>query len=83
MVICNFELFSANELNSEFKPLDVVMKESDFIVVALPHTPETKGIISKEAINSMKSNAILVNIGRGGIQYYKFLHILQLASKPF
>ena len=35
------------------------------MVAALPSTPETQGYISAEAIASMRSDAVFVNIGRG------------------
>lgn len=56
----------ANKLGAELKPLDVIMKESDFIVLALSQTPKTAKIINKEMICLMKPTAIIVNIGRGG-----------------
>jgi len=42
-----------------------VLKEADYIVLALPLTEETKGIISAEELKIMKDNAYIVNIGRG------------------
>lgn len=40
---------------------------SDYVVCALPLTPETRGLIHKELIASMKPGAVLINIGRGGL----------------
>lgn len=57
----------ANKLNAKLKPLDFIIKESDFIILSLPQTAETKGMINGERINSMKSNVIIINIGRGGL----------------
>ncbi|XP_065224360.1 glyoxylate reductase/hydroxypyruvate reductase-like [Planococcus citri] len=57
----------AEILGAEFQSLDFIMKESDFIIVALAQSAQTKGIINQARINSMKSNAILVNIARGGL----------------
>jgi phosphoglycerate dehydrogenase-like enzyme len=45
--------------------LNQLIKESDYIILALPATKETKGIIDKDKLKMMKSNAFLVNIGRG------------------
>ena len=42
-----------------------LMSESHYVVAALPSTPETKGYISAEAIASMRSDAVFINIGRG------------------
>ena len=44
-----------------------VLAESDVVVVVLPHTPETEGLLDAEAIASMKPGAHLVNVARGGI----------------
>jgi phosphoglycerate dehydrogenase-like enzyme len=37
----------------------------DFLVVALPLTTETRGIVDAEAFASMRSTAVVVNVGRG------------------
>jgi len=38
---------------------------SDYVVLALPHTPETDGLIGAEELAVMKESAILVNVSRG------------------
>ena len=45
--------------------LDELLQISDFISLHLPVTPETKGMINKEAISKMKDTAILINVSRG------------------
>lgn len=47
--------------------IDEVLTRSDYIVLALPNTPKTKGIISEEKLKKMKPDAFLVNIGRGAL----------------
>jgi phosphoglycerate dehydrogenase-like enzyme len=42
-----------------------VLGETDFLVLAAPHTPETEGIIGAGEIAAMKQGAVLINIGRG------------------
>jgi phosphoglycerate dehydrogenase-like enzyme len=39
----------------------------DYIVIILPSTPATYHLFDQEAIASMKSSAVLINIGRGNI----------------
>jgi D-2-hydroxyacid dehydrogenase (NADP+) len=39
--------------------------ESDIVVVALPHTPATEGIINARCFDHMKKSALIVNIARG------------------
>ncbi len=55
---------------SEVWPLDwlpVVLRESDFVVIAAPHTPATERLFRREQFELMKSSAYLINIGRGAI----------------
>ncbi len=37
----------------------------DYLVLVLPHTPDTTGLINSEALKKMKSSAVLINVGRG------------------
>ncbi|MGY5858308.1 MAG: 2-hydroxyacid dehydrogenase [Candidatus Thorarchaeota archaeon] len=48
----------------EVKPL---VKEADFVILSLPHTSESEGLVNESFISSMKPNSILVNISRGPI----------------
>lgn len=43
------------------------MAHSDYVAVCCPLTPETTGLVSKEAIASMKPTASLINIARGQV----------------
>jgi len=47
--------------------LDEVAAEADYLAVAAPLTPETRGAISKDVIGRMKKTAWIVNIARGAI----------------
>jgi phosphoglycerate dehydrogenase-like enzyme len=40
---------------------------SDYLLVSAPLTPETSGMVGGEQIASMKSNAVIINVGRGAI----------------
>jgi phosphoglycerate dehydrogenase-like enzyme len=44
-----------------------LLGESDFVVLCLPATAETRGLINDEAFAAMKSNAFLINLSRGGL----------------
>ncbi len=47
--------------------LEAFLPEADFVVVALPLTPHTQGLIGKTQLALMKSGSTLVNIARGAI----------------
>ena len=47
--------------------LPELLAESDFVVIAAPHTPETESMFGAEQFGQMKKNAYLINIGRGVI----------------
>lgn len=47
--------------------LDQILIESDYVVIILPLTPETKDLIGERELRLMKSNAVLINIARGAI----------------
>ena len=45
--------------------LDSVLPETDLLVMALPSTAETVGILSRERIALLPDSALVVNVGRG------------------
>ena len=45
--------------------LDSFLPEADFVIVTLPHTPETEGMWNREQFQRMKSTGYYINIGRG------------------
>lgn len=45
--------------------MDELIRQSDYIVLTLPATKKTEGIISKDRISKMKPDTYLINIGRG------------------
>lgn len=47
--------------------LESLLQESDFVVVTCPLTPETRHLFNKKRIESMKSSAWLINVGRGAV----------------
>jgi phosphoglycerate dehydrogenase-like enzyme len=44
-----------------------MLKVCDFVVICLPLTEQTKNLVNDEMLRSMKPEAYLVDIGRGGI----------------
>lgn len=51
----------------EKEDLEHLLKQSDFILIALPLTEETRNLIGKDEFKLMKPNTIIVNISRGPI----------------
>jgi phosphoglycerate dehydrogenase-like enzyme len=47
--------------------LTELLSESDFVILALPATPDTNKIIGEHELRSMKPNAYLINIARGSV----------------
>ena len=43
------------------------LADADFVVVLVPLTPETRGLIGADALAAMKPTAWLVNIARGAV----------------
>jgi glyoxylate reductase len=54
-------------LGIEYVDKEKLLRESDFICVLMPFTPETKNYIGAEELSLMKKSAVLVNTARGGI----------------
>lgn len=55
------------EIPAHFVDLDTLLKESDFISIHVPLTPETRHLISERELKLMKKSAILINTARGPI----------------
>ncbi len=47
--------------------MDILLGQSDYVVLCLPLTPENQNIIGQQAFGAMKRNAFLINLSRGGL----------------
>jgi len=45
--------------------LDRLLPEADFVIMTVPHTPQTEGMMDAARFKLMKRSAFLINIGRG------------------
>ncbi|HVJ11457.1 MAG TPA: NAD(P)-dependent oxidoreductase, partial [Burkholderiales bacterium] len=54
-------------------PLDQLLTESDFVVLACPLTPQTKYLLNKKTFGLMKPAAWLINVGRGPVVHEEAL----------
>ncbi len=57
----------ATQLGVHLVPLDELLRESDFISIHLPKTPETVGLIGAKELAATKPGTVLVNAARGGL----------------
>lgn len=57
----------ATAVNARLVDLDTLLRESDFISIHTPLTPQTRGLINRDTLAKMKRTAILVNTARGPI----------------
>lgn len=67
------QAFSRSQPAIDFIPsfrwvdLDTLLQTSDVISLNCPLTPETAGLIDRQALDQMKPSAILLNASRGGL----------------
>lgn len=57
----------AAKFNGQLVDFDILLKESDFIIVTVALTPETKEMFNKEAFDKMKKSAVFINVSRGNV----------------
>jgi phosphoglycerate dehydrogenase-like enzyme len=59
------------ELDRRFRaravPLAELLRDADYVVLAVPHTTETERMIGATELAAMKESAYLVNVCRGGV----------------
>lgn len=71
------------DMNVKMVDLDTLYKESDYITIHVPLTPETKNLINKESISKMKDGVIIINAARGGIIDEAALYEALLSGKVY
>ena len=53
--------------------LDDVLPDADYMLIATPDTPQTRGLMSRKRLNLMKTTAGIINIGRETVMDYDAL----------
>jgi glyoxylate reductase len=61
------EVEDGTEFNASRVDFETLLKESDFISIHTPLTPETRYLIDAQAFSRMKPNAVLINTARGPV----------------
>jgi phosphoglycerate dehydrogenase-like enzyme len=54
----------ADEIWGMDRKLDL-MAASDYVLLAMPATPDTTGIVGEAELRAMKSEGVIINLGRG------------------
>jgi gluconate 2-dehydrogenase len=54
-------------LNASYVSKEELLKQSDFVVLQVPYSPETHHMIGAAELKQMKRTAILINSTRGGV----------------
>ena len=55
------------KVNASWVSLDELLRQSDFVVLQCPYSPETHHLIGAAELAKMKPSAILINSTRGGV----------------
>jgi len=55
------------QYKAQYRSLDDLLAQADFVVLCCPLSPETRHLISAPQLALMKRSAILVNVARGGV----------------
>jgi phosphoglycerate dehydrogenase-like enzyme len=55
------------------KQLPKILPQADFVVVALPHTPETRGMLGRAELDLLPRRAGVANVGRARVVDYEAL----------
>ncbi|HEX5689939.1 MAG TPA: D-glycerate dehydrogenase [Roseiflexaceae bacterium] len=71
------------ETGAERRELDDLLRESDFVVVLTPLTPETRGMFGAREFALMKPTAVFVNAARGPIMVERDLYEALQKGRPW
>nr|WP_260287993.1 D-glycerate dehydrogenase [Peribacillus sp. BBB004] len=52
-------------LSTTYSSLEYLLRESDFVLLMVPYTPETRHLLGREQFALMKKSAIFINTSRG------------------
>ncbi len=63
------------EFNAEFRTLDDLLAESDFVALNCPLTEETTNLISTPQFEQMQRSAVLINMSRGAVVDTEALYV--------
>ena len=67
--------------NAKGMSVEELLKEADYVTIHVPLTDETKDLISAKSIETMKDDAVVLNMSRGGIVNEKDMYEALKAGK--
>lgn len=65
--VLGFDPYAKNQSGIEMTSFEEVLKRSDVVSIHMPSTPETNGSINASTLALMKSDSVIVNVGRGEV----------------
>jgi len=65
--VLGYDPYAKNLSSVELTTFEDVLKRSDVVSIHMPSTPETNGSINASSLALMKSDAVIVNVGRGEV----------------
>jgi phosphoglycerate dehydrogenase-like enzyme len=61
------EAFGMNVLATRAVHIDTILRDSDYVMLSVPSTRETKALIGARELALMKTDAVLINVARGNV----------------
>ena len=65
--VLGYDPYAKNVAGVELTSFEDVLKRSDVLSIHMPSTPETNGSINARSLALMKSDAVIINVGRGEV----------------
>ncbi len=70
--VCYYDAFrlppeQEQALGAEYLPVEELCRRADILTLHCPLTDQTRGVICRERLNTMKPGVILINTARGGL----------------
>jgi glyoxylate/hydroxypyruvate reductase A len=59
--------YAAHECHAGMDALDTVISQADILVIMLPLTPQTRGLLNKSRLEKLPRGAALINVARGAL----------------
>ena len=67
MRLLAYDAFAAPDDLAEMVELDVLLRDSDVIILHVPLTPDTRHLIDRDRLARVKRGAFLINVSRGAV----------------